>query len=196
MQTALPPPYLIADDPGLELLNSTGAPYGTEIDWLQNGTEMLAWMQAVGLLGATKAELVRSTLGARELDAAASDLRDLRAMFRENVPEASAGFVDRLNACLAETSRHARIVMTEEGTQELQHVQRFRTGRDLVGLCALAIAELLSQGESGRTRQCGGPTCTYWFRDVSKNNRRRWCSMAVCGNRAKVATHRARARSE
>ena len=55
MQTALPPPYLIADDPGLELLNSTGAPYGTEIDWLQNGTEMLAWMQAVGLLGATEA---------------------------------------------------------------------------------------------------------------------------------------------
>ncbi|MCG6557479.1 CGNR zinc finger domain-containing protein [Ruegeria sp. 1NDH52C] len=196
MRTTLPPPYLIADNTGVELLNSMGAPYGEELDWLRNGTEMLCWMQSVGLLTAQEAEAVRNTLEAQELEAAASDLRDLRAAFCDNVPVASAEFLDRLNACLAETSRHDRIVVTQEGVPELQQVPRLRNGRDLVGLCAAAIADLLCQGEPGRTRQCDGPTCTYWFRDTSKNNRRRWCSMAVCGNRAKVASHRARAKSD
>jgi predicted RNA-binding Zn ribbon-like protein len=29
-----------------------------------------------------------------------------------------------------------------------------------------------------------------YFLDVSKNRKRRWCSMSICGNRAKAATHR------
>jgi predicted RNA-binding Zn ribbon-like protein len=36
-------------------------------------------------------------------------------------------------------------------------------------------------------RKCEGTTCTLWFLDVSKAHARRWCSMAVCGNRAKAA---------
>ncbi|MEL6323421.1 MAG: CGNR zinc finger domain-containing protein, partial [Pseudomonadota bacterium] len=35
-----------------------------------------------------------------------------------------------------------------------------------------------------------GPTCTLYFHDVSKNHKRRWCSMDICGNRAKAAAHR------
>ena len=43
-------------------------------------------------------------------------------------------------------------------------------------------------------RNCEGLSCAMWFYDVSKGHARRWCSMAVCGNRAKAAAHRARAR--
>ncbi|MQY11276.1 hypothetical protein SRB5_13910 [Streptomyces sp. RB5] len=45
-----------------------------------------------------------------------------------------------------------------------------------------------------RIRACAGPTCILHFYDVSKNGTRRWCSMAVCGNRAKAREHYARSR--
>jgi predicted RNA-binding Zn ribbon-like protein len=42
---------------------------------------------------------------------------------------------------------------------------------------------------------CDGETCYWLFYDVSRTGRRRWCDMATCGNRAKAARHRARART-
>src|ERR1700736_4994761 len=35
-------------------------------------------------------------------------------------------------------------------------------------------------------------TCTLYFYDTTKNHRRRWCSVAACGNRHKVAAFRSR----
>lgn len=45
-----------------------------------------------------------------------------------------------------------------------------------------------------RIRTCAGD-CTLRFHDTSKAGRRRWCSMAVCGNRAKAREHQARRRA-
>jgi len=59
---------------------------------------------------------------------------------------------------------------------------------------AEAMGDLVCQKDFGLVRRCEGLGCTLWFLDVSKGHARRWCSMAVCGNRAKAATHRARAR--
>lgn len=42
-----------------------------------------------------------------------------------------------------------------------------------------------------RVRRCAGDNCPLIFFDHSRPNARRWCSMARCGNRAKVRTHRA-----
>ena len=54
---------------------------------------------------------------------------------------------------------------------------------------ALAAATLLTEADRRRIRQCGSQRCVLWFLDTSKNGRRRWCSMATCGNRAKAARH-------
>ena len=45
-----------------------------------------------------------------------------------------------------------------------------------------------------RIRECGGHACGWLFYDRSKNNRRRWCEMEVCGNRAKQRRLAARRR--
>lgn len=37
---------------------------------------------------------------------------------------------------------------------------------------------------------CGNRLCRWIFADRSRNRSRRWCDMAACGNRAKVARHR------
>ena len=63
--------------------------------------------------------------------------------------------------------------------------------RNLLPLLAAALLEA-GGGDRARVRECAGEGCTLWFRDASKTGRRRWCSMAVCGNRAKAAAYRAR----
>ena len=45
------------------------------------------------------------------------------------------------------------------------------------------------RGRGTDIRRCANPRCHLYFRDPSRTRRRRWCSMAVCGNRMKVAAH-------
>ncbi|MEU6392404.1 CGNR zinc finger domain-containing protein [Streptomyces sp. NPDC046939] len=61
-------------------------------------------------------------------------------------------------------------------------------------LAALAIAwsELKVTGEAARLKRCSEHTCAWVFWDTSKNRSRRWCSMRVCGNRAKARRYAAR----
>lgn len=54
---------------------------------------------------------------------------------------------------------------------------------------ARSIADLAALGRSVEIRKCANPRCVFYFRDASRTRRRRWCSMAVCGNRMKVAAH-------
>ena len=54
---------------------------------------------------------------------------------------------------------------------------------------ARAIADLVVSSQSVEIRKCANPRCVLYFRDRSRTRRRRWCSMAVCGNRMKVAAH-------
>ena len=53
---------------------------------------------------------------------------------------------------------------------------------------------LFTEGDFHRIRECGGHACGWLFYDRSKNNRRRWCEMEVCGNRAKQRRLAARRR--
>lgn len=63
-------------------------------------------------------------------------------------------------------------------------------------LAALAQdAVRLFGADAGRIRQCEADSCSIYFVDTSRSGRRRWCSMAACGNKAKVAALRKRARS-
>jgi predicted RNA-binding Zn ribbon-like protein len=66
--------------------------------------------------------------------------------------------------------------------------------RTLLFPIAHAMGNLVCEKDFSLVRKCEGEGCTLWFLDLSKAHARRWCSMAVCGNRAKAAAHRARAR--
>ncbi|WP_149181494.1 CGNR zinc finger domain-containing protein [Streptomyces sp. TRM49041] len=62
-------------------------------------------------------------------------------------------------------------------------------------LAALArdAVELLTDPEArARLRQCEGDHCHRVYLDTSRGGRRRWCSSEMCGNRERVARHRAR----
>ena len=67
---------------------------------------------------------------------------------------------------------------------------------DLFGRVASDFADFIAGFEPHRLRKCGGEECSLVFYDTARNATRRWCSMAACGNRHKVARHRARGTTE
>ncbi|HTZ97031.1 MAG TPA: ABATE domain-containing protein [Terriglobales bacterium] len=51
---------------------------------------------------------------------------------------------------------------------------------------ARAAADLLTSDDLPLVRQCASEDCAWLFLDKSKNHRRRWCDMKICGNRNKA----------
>ena len=209
-----PAPFFIGDDLALDFLNSIAAPWGREIEWLANGTDLVAWLEQAHAVPANVSAHFRAHTGSRALDAVASQARELREWFRRFVrnhagkPLARAALRELapLNELLERDEAYRQIVMARpgdgsendgEGHRALrwQAGRRWRSPEALLLPIAEAMGDLVCQKDFTRVRKCQGPTCTLWFLDVSKGHARRWCSMAVCGNRAKAAAHRARQRS-
>ncbi|MFG2474351.1 CGNR zinc finger domain-containing protein [Streptomyces fagopyri] len=62
----------------------------------------------------------------------------------------------------------------------------------LASRVAAAIAESLVDGTWARLKACEAPTCHWAYYDRSPAGRGRWCSMSVCGARAKMRRYRAK----
>ncbi len=103
-----------------------------------------------------------------------------------SVPEQAVRCVNEWIA--AEPQRPA--LCLEAGLPVLSVPRAGRTPRGALALIAADAAELLGTGLRERLRICPGPGCHGRFLDDSPAGRRRWCSMAVCGNRSKAAAHR------
>ena len=64
-----------------------------------------------------------------------------------------------------------------------------------LGRLLAAVADAMSAGTWGRLKACAGEGCLWAFYDRSRNRSGHWCSMEVCGNRAKARQFRSRRRS-
>ena len=62
----------------------------------------------------------------------------------------------------------------------------------LLGPIAWSAIDLLATAPFERIKQCPAHDCGWLFLDTSKNNTRRWCDMATCGNRSKATRFRDR----
>lgn len=207
-----PAPFFIGDDLALDFLNTVAAPWGREIEWLATGGDFVAWLEQAHVVPANVARQFRARTGSRALDAVASRARELREWFRTLLGDHAGkplgpGILRDLaplNHLLGSdesywqieiASRHAGEAGSDgQGALHWRRVRRWRTPQALLLPIAEAIGDLVCRKDFTLVRKCEGPACTLWFYDVSKGHARRWCSMAVCGNRAKVAAHRARAR--
>jgi predicted RNA-binding Zn ribbon-like protein len=207
-----PAPFFIGDDGALDFLNSVAAPAGREIEWLANGGDFLDWLEQAHAVPADIAAHFRKDAGARALDAVASQARELREWFRAFVIRHAGKPLQArvlreltpLNALLARDQAFHQIEIVADAGPEnderhralhRQTQRRWDSPKTLLLPIAEAIGHLVCERDFTLVRKCEGPTCTLWFLDVSKAHARRWCSMAVCGNRAKAAAHRVRVRS-
>jgi predicted RNA-binding Zn ribbon-like protein len=92
-----------------------------------------------------------------------------------------------INQILRITEGHDEIVL-EENAWKMEFKAR-EGGLDwLLAAIARSAAEIIVEGAQARLRICANPACGLFFSDKSRTHRRRWCSMAICGNRHKVSS--------
>ena len=95
-------------------------------------------------------------------------------------------WVEPVNEILRITEGHDELV-GQESLWKIEFVAR-EGGLDwLLAAVARSGAEIIAEGSHARLRLCANPQCGLFFYDDSRTRRRRWCSMAICGNRSKVA---------
>ncbi|MEJ2879105.1 MULTISPECIES: CGNR zinc finger domain-containing protein [unclassified Saccharothrix] len=98
--------------------------------------------------------------------------------------------VELVNRCAA----HAPpVVSLEVGPAGVRRAHAHPTPAQALGLVARDLVDLVGGPRRGRLHQCEAEVCGTFFVDTSRAGRRRWCSSATCGNRARVAAHRDRA---
>jgi predicted RNA-binding Zn ribbon-like protein len=182
-------PHFIADDLALDFINSAFGIDEAQMDFLQDDAQVLSWLDQAGLAGdsvtppvAKRGALVKAAVGLRET---AMTLLASRKAGR-------AGNPDALNRLLARGTSYEQLVWTKARSPERTSHRHVSAVEDLLVPVAEAIAALLADADMDLVRQCGNPECTLWFHDRTKSHQRRWCSMAVCGNRMKVAAFRER----
>lgn len=189
---------MIGGDPSLDLVNTGGGRgKARDIERLTNLTDVLSWAVIAGLV----TEIEAGQLGdLRENPEPA--IRDLQA-FREDLHavllavSAAASPPPKNRSRLESVLRLARSTATlvDRERQWFWSIPLDECGHDTVRLrAALAADRLLTGNELGLVRNC--ERCSWLYVDRSRGRRRRWCSMAACGNRAKAQRHYKRARQQ
>lgn len=191
----------VANDRCLDFVNTQCRPGADVLDLLSGFSDLIAWLRAAGLIDQADARHALGKWSASPQAARAlHEARKFRATLRR-MAEAfacgrsiSPGAVKAINEILARRSWRYGLVPARRGF-ERKLLLNLSEPRDLLVPVAFAAAELLSERDLTRVRRCKNPNCVGFFYDSSKNRRRRWCSMALCGNRAKAVAHYRRSKS-
>ena len=203
-----PPAMFIADHRSLDFLNSIGTPVDTVVEWITNGEDLLDWLVQAKLIDADQATTIRAKAFPGELDEVAAQARALREWFREFVRShigraltaRAQKKLEPLNKVLERDAVYGVIVPRSDGAQKGQALsglewrphRRFGTPNALLLPIAEAMADLVCSEDFSLVKACEGKICTLLFLDRTHGRARRWCSMSVCGNRAKQEAHRKR----
>jgi predicted RNA-binding Zn ribbon-like protein len=203
-----PPAMFIADDPSLDFLNSIGTPAGRVIEWLANGEDLLAWVEQAKLIDSADTAAIRANSFPGELDEVAAQARALREWFREfvlthmgrPVTAKALALLGPLNRVLERDEHYQAILVRPDHRRhdharsrlELCSLRRWRTPNSLLLPLAQAMAHLVCDQDFSLVKGCEGKACVLLFLDRTHARARRWCSMSICGNRAKQAAHRKR----
>jgi predicted RNA-binding Zn ribbon-like protein len=212
MENSLPPAVFIAGALGLDVLNSLARPADELVDWWSNGDDFLSWMTQAGLLSDDDVAVVKSNMSAKELDRVAANAQELREWFRGFVkahkgkPLKAQALTElgTLNKVLemdevfwslepgpSPSSKRASGDVSTSGFR-LRARRRWHKPNSLLAPIAEEIAQFISRADFRNIKACHGQNCILFFLDQTRQHGRRWCSMAVCGNRAKQEAHLAR----
>lgn len=195
------PAIFVADTLGLDFLNSVATPVDVPVDWIEDGEGLLCWLEQASLVPAEALAAIRKLALPGELDKVADQARNLREWFRNFVnahkgrpltPDA-IDELEPLNRLLARDESFNRLVPREDRTGlDFQPARRWRAPDSLLLPIAEALGRFVCTEDFSDVKACEGHACTLLFVDHTRGHRRRWCSMAMCGNRAKQAAHRHR----
>jgi predicted RNA-binding Zn ribbon-like protein len=189
----------------VDFTNTIGLP-GSADERLLGWRDLVAFFASVGIIPLSQSTQLSEleALAPENVATAFDSAIELRQAIQECLVALAAGHAPTAEA-VAPVNRLLRLT---EGYDQLleatgsggkaawriEFVMRERRLEWLLAAIARSAAELISEGTAAPIRTCGNPVCPLYFYDASRTGRRRWCSMAVCGNRHKVAEHARRAR--
>ena len=131
--------------------------------------------------------------GVRATDRDAAEARAVREALRELLRGNNGIEIDRdaASATLDDAARRAGLaVRFDNGSLRLVPSKAGATGA--LALVLAAVAETMADGTWPKLKACRSDTCRWAFVDHARNRSRQWCSMSLCGNRAKARAFRAR----
>jgi predicted RNA-binding Zn ribbon-like protein len=195
-------PLFLAGHLALDFVNTTLSPQGTPVELIGDGRAFMDWLASAGVLDSAAASQLSRRLGPVALDELAADARKLRSWaaswfsrWRIDPDDRYEPELRRLNEWLGGVNAYRQVVRQDGDLAIVEH-RRSDTGAELLGAIAAEIADLVVNEQPQLVKRCDGAECTLWFLDRTKGHRRRFCSVAACGNRDKVAAFRARQRRQ
>jgi predicted RNA-binding Zn ribbon-like protein len=178
--------------PAIDLVNTLRERWRRRVETLVTPDDLGLWLVRAQLLAAPH-RVTRAHLGeARELREAI-DRCVQAAIARDAAPHTAVAMID---GWLAHAGPRPALAVGSDGTPALGELACADAVQRALGAVALDAARMLgTPAEAARIRVCASQTCSARFYDRSPAARRRWCSMALCGNEAKARRHRERSRS-
>lgn len=162
--------------------------------------DLVAWGVESGAIGAAEATKLRALASARPraARAAVARARDVREAIFEVFSAVAGGrtippqALDRVNEALPDALARLRLARTGD---KADWSWSGEAHLDRVAWPAVRAAALLLTGPGlAHVRECAARDCAWLFLDESRNGTRRWCDMAVCGNREKARRFQGRTR--
>jgi predicted RNA-binding Zn ribbon-like protein len=181
-----------------DFMNTLELESGSLVDRFATFGDAAAWLSDRGICHEDLAPAALKASGVTE-EQALGRVRSVRGALRE-VADAVAHDRAPSDAALDEVNRAIR---SRERVELVREPDGVSVGHSHVGdplddaLARLAdpLVHEIQSGRAERVRICANDTCRWVFFDESRAGRRIWCDMASCGNRAKAARHRARAKA-
>lgn len=152
-------------------------------DELRTPADLTAWAQ--------RHDLPELAFGAADL-AAALDLREaLRDACQSHtgtrLPDAAAAKLEQLLR-----SAPLLLAIDAEGGASVRPTDGLTGTAALTAHIAAGIAAAVADGTWPRLKACAAHSCRWVYYDRSPAGRSRWCTMAICGSRAKMRAYRSR----
>jgi len=186
MCATLPAFTFHAGHPALDLpATLTGRLKAQQRELLASAADLARWLVQAGLVATAPRASDADLVLAREL--------------REGIYAATLACIDGKAPPAHAIAAINRIAAARSSVPKLDTRGRLRVSastRTLLVDIARDAVRLLGSDAAERLRQCEGQTCARLFLDTSRGGDRRWCSMAGCGNKAKVAQFRLRQRED
>jgi len=188
--------YWLGGRPALDFVNTRRERWRGNIECLRSPDDLTVWLGQAGLLSPAARREARAS---RAQLAAARELREaidagVRAAVAAEPP--AAGTLAVVDGWLGAAVARPALIAGPDGHARLAEREAGNAVAAAFAALALDAARMLGRPpERERIRICGSEECSARFYDRSPAARRRWCSMALCGNVAKARRHRARAAS-
>lgn len=179
----------------LDFVNTELIDDGRPADRLERFEDLVEWLRLAELIDdAHAAEALRLWAGHAQGRETLLRAKELRKALREAAARMEADgqlpapALRAVNDALARSPGALRLVSRKQGYRVAFDAPP-RRAEELLGPLAKSVAEFVAGADLRRVKKCGNPDCVLYFYDTTKNQHRRWCRMAVCGNRMKAAAH-------